>query len=38
MSQQTGTYHVEPLRTDTEIEEMKLALKRENKSSPNDRN
>lgn len=34
MSQKTGIYHVEPLRTNTEIEEMKLALKRGNKSSP----
>lgn len=34
MSQITGIYHVEPLRTNTEIEEMKLALKRGNKSTP----
>lgn len=34
MSQRTKTYHVEPLRTATEIEEMKLALKRGNKGTP----
>lgn len=34
MSQKTGIYHVEPLRTNTEIEEMKLAIKRGNKGTP----
>lgn len=34
MSQKIGIYHVEPLRTNTEIEEMKLAIKRGNKATP----
>lgn len=34
MTQQTGIYHVEPLRTAEEIEEMKLAIKRGNKGMP----
>lgn len=34
MSQKTQIYHVEPLRTSTEIEEMKLAIKRGNKGTP----
>src|SRR5690625_751907 len=34
MTQQTGIYHVEPLRTAEEINEMKLAIKRGNKGTP----
>jgi|SRR5699024_5558699 len=34
MAQQTNVYHVEPLRSMEEIEEMKLAIKRGNKSKP----
>ena len=34
MSQKTRIYHVEPLRTAIEIEEMKLAIKRGNKATP----
>src|SRR5690625_3397456 len=33
MTQQTGIYHVEPLRTAEEINEMKLAIKRGNKGT-----
>src|SRR5699024_1471977 len=34
MTQQAGIYHVEPLRTADEINEMKLAIKRGNKGTP----
>lgn len=34
MAQQEGIYHVEPLRTADEINEMKLAIKRGNKGTP----
>src|SRR5690625_2556455 len=34
MTQQTGIYHVELLRTAEEINEMKLAIKRGNKGTP----
>lgn len=34
MGQRAAIYHVEPLRTGTEIEEMKLAIKRGNKGTP----
>ena len=34
MPKKVGIYHVEPLRTATEIEEMKLAIKRGNKGTP----
>lgn len=34
MSKKVAIYHVEPLRTATEIEEMKLAIKRGNKGTP----
>lgn len=34
MDQRAAIYHVEPLRTGTEIEEMKLAIKRGNKGTP----
>lgn len=34
MSQKVKTYHVEPLRTTEEIEEMKWAIKRGNKGTP----
>lgn len=34
MDKKSGIYHVEPLRTATEIEEMKLAIKRGNKGTP----
>ena len=34
MTQPRRIYHVEPLRTNTEIEEMKLAIKRGNKATP----
>jgi integrase len=34
MTKKTKMYHVEPLRTSQEIEEMKLAIKRGNKGTP----
>ncbi len=34
MAKKEGIYHVEPLRTATEIDEMKLAIKRGNKGTP----
>jgi len=34
MKKQTKMYHVEPLRSAEEIEEMKLAIKRGNKGIP----
>ncbi len=34
MAQKAGIYHVEPLRTAEEIEEMKLAIRRGNKGTP----
>lgn len=34
MAKKAGIYHVEPLRTAIEIEEMKLAIKRGNKGTP----